>query len=443
MRRAAEATPAHRDRYVDLLRAVAIAAVVTGHWLVVHVTDEGGGLSGVSVLDVAAWTRPLTWLFQVMPLFFLVGGYANAASLTSYLRRGGSAAGWTLRRTDRLVRPTTTLLVVLAAAALAARAAGVDPRLAGLGVWLAGIPLWFLVAYLAGVVLTPATYGLHRRFGLAVPVVLAALVGGRPGPVRAGGAVAGGGELPVRLARRAPARHRLAGGALPDRPGVAAPLALLGLAALAGLTVAGPYPVSMVQAAGTEIQNTAPPTLALLALAVTQTGLALLCHRAGNRWLRRPRPWTAVVAVNSVIMTMYLWHMTAVVLGALALHAAGLLPHAAPGTAAWVALRLPWLAVLAGFLAVLVALFGRIERRSGPVPEPGAASGPAAAAATLAGVAGVIGGLLGIAVAGPGDHGPAGMPTVGLLGYLAGAAVLRYARRRSAAEARSAARDAG
>jgi len=108
-----------------------------------------------------------------------------------------------------------------------------------------------------------------------------------------------------------------------------------------------------------------------------------------------------------------------------------------------VALRLPWLAVLAGFLAVLVALFGRIERRSGPVPEPGAASGPAAAAATLAGVAGVIGGLLGIAVAGPGDHGPAGMPTVGLLGYLAGAAVLRYARRRSAAEARSAARDAG
>lgn len=324
MRRAAEATPAHRDRYVDLLRAVAISAVVAGHWLVVHVTDEGGGLSGTSVLDVAAWTRPLTWLFQVMPVFFLVGGYANTASLTSYLRRGGNATGWTLRRTDRLVRPTTTLLAVLAAAALAARAAGVGPQLVGLGVWLAGIPLWFLVAYLAAVVFTPVMYGLHRRFGLAVPVVLAALVGvgdlarfapGVPWPGEANYLFAWLAVHQLGIAWRE--------GALPDRPGVAAPLALLGLAALAGLTVAGPYPVSMVQAAGTEIQNTAPPTLALLALAVTQTGLALLCHRAGNRWLRRPRPWTAVVAVNSVIMTMYLWHMTAVVLGALALHAAG------------------------------------------------------------------------------------------------------------------------
>ena len=436
MRRAAEATPAHRDRYVDLLRAVAIAAVVTGHWLVVHVTDEGGGLSGVSVLDVAAWTRPLTWLFQVMPVFFLVGGYANAASLASYLRRGGSAAGWTLRRTDRLVRPTTTLLAVLVAAALAARAAGVDARLVGLGVWLAGIPLWFLVAYLAAVVLTPVMYGLHRRFGLAVPVVLAALVGvGDLARFTPG--VPWVGEANYLLAWLAVHQLGIAWreGALPDRRGVALPLALLGFAALVGLTVAGPYPVSMVQAAGTEIQNTAPPTLALLALAVTQTGLALLCHRAGNRWLRRPRPWTAVVAVNSVIMTMFLWHMTAVVLGALALHAAGLLPHVPPGSAAWVALRLPWLAVLAVFLAALVAVFGRVERRSGPVPDPGAASGWPALAGTLAGVAGVIGGLLGIAVAGPGDHGPAGMPTWGLLGYLAGAAVLRYLRHRSAAVA--------
>ena len=213
MRRAAEATPAHRDRYVDLLRAVAISAVVAGHWLVVHVTDEGGGLSGTSVLDVAAWTRPLTWLFQVMPVFFLVGGYANTASLTSYLRRGGNATGWTLRRTDRLVRPTTTLLAVLAAAALAARAAGVGPQLVGLGVWLAGIPLWFLVAYLAAVVFTPLMYApappvRPRRAGRA------RRAGRRwatwPGSL--GGAVAGGGELPVRLARRAPARHRLAGG---------------------------------------------------------------------------------------------------------------------------------------------------------------------------------------------------------------------------------------
>src|SRR5690606_38941165 len=95
----------------------------------------------------------------------------------AHRRRGGNAVTWTLRRTGRLVRPTTTLLVVLAAAALAARAAGADAGTVALGVWLAGIPLWFLAAYLAVVVLTPVMYGAHRRFGLAVPVALAAFVG--------------------------------------------------------------------------------------------------------------------------------------------------------------------------------------------------------------------------------------------------------------------------
>lgn len=431
MRRAAERTPAHRDRHVDLLRAVAIGAVVAGHWLAVHVTVEDGGPRGGNVLDVVPWTRPLTWLFQVMPIFFLVGGFANAASLTSYRRRGGNAVEWTLRRTDRLMRPTTTLLVVLVAGALAARAAGAGGHLAGLAVWLAGIPLWFLAAYVAVVALTPLMYAAHRRFGLAVPVVLAGLVG-LGDAARWSPAVPYAGEANYLLAWLAVHQLGIAwrDGRLPARRGVALPMAGLGLLALVALTVAGPYPISMVGAAtGEEIQNTAPPTLALLALAVTQTGLALLLHDAGNRWLRRRRPWTAVVAVNSVIMTVFLWHMTAVVLAVPILHAAGLLPQAVPGSPAWVLLRLPWLAVLAVILGVLVALFGRVERRTGPLPVPGGATGPLPFARTFAGVAAVLAGLLGIALAGPGEHGPAGMPTWALLGYLAGAAVLRHARR--------------
>lgn len=176
IRLTAERTPPHRDRHLDLLRAVAIAAVVLGHWLAVVVTYHGG-FGGDTVLAVLPWARPLTWAFQVMPVFFLVGGFVNAASLDSYRRRGGTATGWLLGRTDRLIRPTTALLLTLSAAALLALLLGVGEGTVATAVWLAVMPLWFLVAYLAVVLLTPVMLALHRRAGLAVPVVLAALVG--------------------------------------------------------------------------------------------------------------------------------------------------------------------------------------------------------------------------------------------------------------------------
>lgn len=414
-------TPAHRNRHADLLRAIAIAAVVTGHWLAVYVTYDGT-LQGGSVLDTVPWARWLTWLFQVMPIFFLVGGFAGAASLTSHRERGGTAVSWMLVRTGRLVRPTTMLLAVLTVSALAARVAGVDSELVGTGVWLAAIPLWFLVAYLAVVALTPLMYGLHRRYGLAVPILLTVLVG--VGDVaRMAGGVPFVGDANYLLAWLAVYQLGFSwqDGRLPAERSTGLPLALAGLVALVSLTVPGPYPVSMVG------QNTSPPTLALLALAATQTGLALWLQPGADRWLRRPRPWTVVVAVNSVIMTVFLWHMTAAALGVLALYPTGVLPNEPAGSPAWLLLRVPWLLVLALILAALVAVFGPVERRPGGRPDPrGAPVLPA-----LAGMAAVLGGLLTAAVAGPGDHGPAGMPTAALIAYFAGAALLRHARRQS------------
>jgi fucose 4-O-acetylase-like acetyltransferase len=438
LRGLAERTPPERERWVDLLRAVAILMVVIGHWLAPTITYVRGDLDGVHALEVLPWTHWLSWVFQVMPVFFLVGGFANAASLRSSRVRGVPWRAWLLSRTDRLLRPTTAFLVAVAVAAVVARALGIEPELIGTAVWLARIPLWFLAIYVGVVVLAPVMYALHRRWGLAVPVVLAVLVG-------AGDIARLGFDLPyggaANFALLWLAVHQVGfawqDGRLATRWTVALPLLAGGSASLVLLTLAGPYPVSMVAVPGTEFQNTSPPTFALLSLAAAQTGLVLLLRDRGDRWLRRPRPWTAVVGVNAVILTAFLWHMTAVVVAAVALYPTGILPQPQIGTAQWLLLRLPWLAFLALVLALLIALFGRIEwhARLRPVQSPAPSHGRTATreaaytTLTIVALAGALAGLAGVTLAGPEFHAPVGLPAETFPAYLAGALALHLIHR--------------
>lgn len=438
----AEATPPERVRHIDLLRAVAIGAVVLGHWLAAVVIHEDGLLTSMNALEVLDWAHPVTWLFQVMPLFFIVGGYANAASFHSHRRRGGGHVGWLLKRSERLVRPVTVLLVVVSAAGLLASLLGTDTRQLGIMAHGAVLPLWFLVAYLTVVVLTPVMYSLHRGFGLAVPAVLVVLVAaGEVGRLVLGTEwVAYGSFLFLWLAVHQ-AGFAWQDGRLPAKRHVAVPLVLVGLGSLLVATLLGPYPVSMINVPGAEIHNVSPPTLALLALAVVQLGLALLLNAAGERWMQRARPWGAVIAVNTVTFTMFLWHMPALVITAFLLDAVGALPTQAVDTPEWLAWRVPWVMLIAVVLAALVVVFGRVERAGDPAtgfsgwvgkrlfggPRSAAGNRARAAAAVLALVA-AIAGMLVIADAGPGDHGPLPLPTHGVLVWLAAAAVLWLVR---------------
>ncbi|GAB2984974.1 acyltransferase family protein [Streptomyces pseudoechinosporeus] len=431
LRKVAENTPPERDRYIDLLRAVAITMVVLGHWLVVAVTyDEIEGLSGFSALVAMPWSHPLTWLFQVMPLFFLVGGYANGASLLAHRRRGGDVAGWLLTRSGRLLGPTTVFLVALTGSALLARLLGADPQLVGTAVWLVSLPLWFLTAYVAVVVLTPVLYPLHQRVGRILPAILVTAVAAADiARFLLGLPYAAANYLLVWLAVYQ-IGFAWRDGRLTDRRRLAQAVTAGGLLSLVLLTAVGRYPVSMVTVPGEQVQNTAPPTLALLALAATQIGLALLLRPRADRWLDRRRPWLMVVAVNSVVLTVFLWHMAAVVLAAVALYPPGLMPQPPVGSADWFLWRLPWLACLLLLLTVLVAIFGRAERRSRR-PDHDAAhrdvrwGGKAVRLVlTYAALATVLVGLLVITTAGRADHGPLGLPSGALLAYLLGTAVL-------------------
>ncbi|RIV39941.1 acyltransferase family protein [Micromonospora radicis] len=492
--RLADRTPADRERYLDLLRAVAILLVVLGHWLIATIYhDQHGRPDGHSALPAMPWAYPLTWAVQVMPLFFLVGGYANAASLAAHRSRDGDTTGWLLGRSARLLRPTTALVLVLAGGAVIARLVGADPGEVRAVVWFATIPLWFLAAYLAVVPMTPLMYALHRRFGWAVPAALALLValgdlgrgfgpaelalpnyllgwlavhqlgfawydarrgacapaGGAAGAPAGGaaGAPAGGASPTGRSGNRPTGLRRIRGRCLPMSRRAALLMTAAGLTVAVLLTGPGPYPVNMISLPGERLANAGPPSVALLAVASAQLGVILLLRERAERWLHRSRPWQAVIAVNAVVLTVFLWHLSAVILLVGALDALGVLPTPAAGTAAWFAWRLPWLLMLSVVLAGLVAIFGPIEARTGrstadrSTPGHRAAGRPrgdgrpagrwaAAARSALAvgGYAAVVYALAANSTTAKTAPEAFGLPADALVAYLAGAGTLRLLR---------------
>ncbi|MBT8072490.1 MAG: acyltransferase, partial [Xanthomonadales bacterium] len=119
-------TPESRNRYVDLLRAVSIFAVVFGHWLMAAPYVSDGGVQITSMLEHQQWTRWMTWVFQVMPVFFLVGGYSNGISWLSAQSKGRSYAEWLQVRLQRLVGPVLPLIVMWIILAAGAQFMGVN-----------------------------------------------------------------------------------------------------------------------------------------------------------------------------------------------------------------------------------------------------------------------------------------------------------------------------
>jgi hypothetical protein len=142
-------------------------------------------------------------------------------------------------------------------------------------------------------------------------------------------------------------------------------LLLVGLAGLALLVGPLGYPLSMVTVPGAEISNSKPPTVAMLAIGSVQGGLMLLVAGPVSRWLRNPRAWMVVILVSRMIMTVYLWHITALIaLVGLSLLVGGPGLQTAPGAAAWWLWRPVWIAALIVSLLPFVLVFGSLEAGS-------------------------------------------------------------------------------
>lgn len=425
VRELAAGTPAERNRYVDFLRALSIVAVVIGHWLAVAIVMVDGRIEGRHVLQVLPELQLATWIFQVMGVFFVVGGYANAASWTAAQHAGTGYGSWLASRGLRLLTPTTVFILIGAAVAAAARLAGLDAGLVRLGAWLIGISLWFLAVYLVVVAMTPVMLAAHRRGGLVVCLGLTALTAAGDVARLATSEVAWAAQNFVIVWLVA---HQLGfawrDGSLTRTRWRVGALFGIGLVGLVMATTVGPYPVSMVAYPGASLQNTSPPTLALLALIVTQTGLLMLVAGRFRGWLDRPRVWAATIAINGMIMSLFLWHMVPVVAAALLLYPTGIFPGFDVGSVEWFALRPAWLAVCGVLLAGLVAVFGRFERPPPNRPSPGSRRWSAAVA--VAGAAAACLGIAQLTVTGLQGTGPLGLPITALGTYAVGVLMLAW-----------------
>lgn len=340
------ATPAGRDRGIDALRAVAIGCIVLGHWLGTA-WELNPYLVISSPLAYLPGLAPATWVFQLLSVFFLVGGYVaarRARPLTARLRK--------------LLLPVVPLLLAWAVLAVLLVELNGQPLRAVRVVAMPALgPLWFLAVYTALTLATPLLVRAGYGLVIAAVCVVAAADAGRfwlGGPQWLGWVnVVAAWAVPYQL------------GVIWGRGGLrgrGTALALLagGFCAAVALVAWAGYPVSMVGVTGAPLSNLSPPTLAATCFAVGQVGLALLLKDPLARLMRRPRLWAAAALVNLEAMWIFLWHQTALVLVVVV----AFQQFGRPDSAGWILQRLALIPLFAGTLGLMTWCRHRFDGRT-------------------------------------------------------------------------------
>lgn len=294
-----------RDRVLDLAKGYALLVVVMAHALARDVSTG----EPANVLDLRPELRWITWILQVLPLFFAAGAVSNRDSW----QRSADAAAYVRRRISRLAAPAVVYASVWTALLLPLALHFTPVELVGR--YLAQL-LWFLGVYSMIVIAVPVTTRWASRplltLGLGLVTVLAVdvirwqvepLVGWLNWLLVWGWLHQLGYCLPT--LRRQPAVRLL--------------LAAAGALAVAfGLAVFGPYSTSMVSMANDEeLSNLSPPTIVLACFGLAQVLLLAALWPLLDRLLTRQQAWVVVAAWGSRAIEVYLWHvpLVAVVIG--------------------------------------------------------------------------------------------------------------------------------
>ena len=145
----------------------------------------------------------------------------------------------------------------------------------------------------------------------------------------------------------------------------AATIAGLCCATNAALVALGPWPRSLVGMPGERISNMAPPSLVMALHALTLAALVALLYSRLSAVAAARRVWRATVGVNAAAMSIYLWHLVALIFTLLTLRllSMDLTGYSTPG---WLGPRLLFWALFFAYTTALLWLTRPFEHMSLP-----------------------------------------------------------------------------
>lgn len=358
-----------RDRVADLLRVAALLVVVMWHstFSLFH-RNPSGALTMPNPIGQYRGLWMLTWVLQVMPLFFVVSGAVNASAWTRHRERGGTAWGFSRRRVARFVVPVGVLVLVCCTGELIGRLAFRTPFTTRHLVIL--VPLWTLALLIAYAPTTPWLDRGWRRWGPTLTVALVGVVvmsdlvrfrsSSTPAVVMSE-CISTVGVWLVAYQLGWVYRAAVAGGAVTTRA-TGRMLTVVGLVGLVISTNLGVYPRPMVATTTDSMSNLLPTTVPIMMLALFQCGLVLLVRPKLERWLDSDRVSGRLDSLGEYALPAYLFHMIAVVAVVLTVEALGVGFDGIP-SGLWWATRPLWMALVAAVLVPLLAASRRVLAR--------------------------------------------------------------------------------
>jgi peptidoglycan/LPS O-acetylase OafA/YrhL len=360
---AASVDTGDRDVFIDFVRAFSLLVVVAWHWVFTILLWEKDGPHASNPIGMTHGLFLVTWLLQVMPLFFFIGGHAHTVAWNRASTKGPTATLWSFawKRLRTLLAPAFLLLGVWVALGIAVTAI-YDIKWMGRAVKLVVSPLWFLAVYGILVALFPLSYRLHKQFG-ALVLVWAVGLAGVVDVLRfsKGFGYEWVGWFNMILVWGVCHQLGFFYADLRDKPRRWSLMFLwTGLFALFGLVASGLYPGSMVGVPGERFSNMAPPTLCIVALVTFQAGVAMAIRPWVLERLQTRQRWKTVnEVVNRFSMPLFLFHSTGMALsrsvGYLILKRIG---SRQPNAGWWLTRPVAWVGPLLWTLPV-IWLFGR------------------------------------------------------------------------------------
>lgn len=371
------ATPRDRDRAVDVARLGALLVVMFGHCALLLATIDDGGLRIGNLLGAIPPLAPVTWVLQVMPLFFLAGGAAGAYGY----HRQSSWGTWLFTRSQRLCRPVFWYLAAWTVGLLVVRGVLGPDAAASVGRESVAL-LWFLGVYFVTLAFVPALVRVRTAAGFAAVVGVLLVLAVAMDAARIAADDADVGIANFVIVWLIPVVIGVAYARRVVRPPAALLIAAVALATQVVVALLGPYQVSLVVTGTADMSNVSPPTALLALHCVWMSCLFVACSGAIGRWAQRPRVWAVVATGNTGAMTLYLWHIPAIAVATFTLHAFGLDAFYPSEPDFWPMLALR-AAVFAVVMAIVFTALSPLEHRRLPWWDaPAAATG---LRATLAG----------------------------------------------------------